>query len=103
MANRVRYYQINREDTDPILLQEAIDFLNSKGKTKIYPYGKGQLCFHHRKCYWLFSPETMRYSPRHRANERWYRGDSFEDVWERINGWLDYRDAKRKEDAEESL
>ena len=101
MANRVRNYQINREDTDPILLDEAIEFLKSKGKTKIYPYAKGQLCFHHRKCYWLFSPETMRYAPRHRSNERWYKSYSFEDVWEGINGWLDYRDKKMQEDTDD--
>ena len=97
MAKRVSEYRITDKNTDPHVLEEALFFFQEKGKKKIYPYAKGQLCFSHRGCYWLVSPETMRYAPRHRANEKWYVKQSLEDIWEGINGWLDYRDSKRKE------
>lgn len=96
MSQRVGQYQITEPDTDPVLLEEALEFFRNKGKAKVYSYGKGQVCFHHRKAYWFVSNETKKYAPRHRSNERWYRADSLEEIWDGINAWCDYRDNKRK-------
>lgn len=98
MTNRVGQYQITEEVVDVILLEECLEFFKSKGKKKVYPYAKGQVCFHHRKSYWFVSPYTMKYAPRHKANERWYKAEDLEGVWEGINAWLDYRDRKAKEE-----
>jgi hypothetical protein len=100
MAKRVSEYRITDENTDPYLLDEVIAFFKQKGKKKVYSYAKGQVCFSHRGCYWLVSPETMKYAPRHRSNEKWYKEHSLENIWGGINKWLDYRDLKRKEREE---
>jgi hypothetical protein len=48
MTNRVGQYGIsNEEDADFLIIQEAVDTLKSLGKAKVYPYGNGQICFHH--------------------------------------------------------
>ena len=51
MANRVHQYQIHHADkADPQLIDDSIETLNNLGKKKVYPYGAGQICFHHRQC-----------------------------------------------------
>ena len=95
MANRVNQYQIYHADkADPQLKDDAIETLNNLGKKKVYPYGAGQICFHHRKCYFFISPYSMKWCPRHKAHQKWHSGcDSIEEIFDDINGWCDYRDS----------
>jgi hypothetical protein len=99
MANRVGQYYISETDiADPVMIEETLNELEKLGKPKAYPYGAGQVCFHHRKCYFFISPHTMRWSPRHKSNQRWYGAyESVAEIFESINGWCDYRDRKRQE------
>ena len=102
MTNTVGQYQITSpENTDLSLLEDSINELKRLGKKKIYPYGSGQLCFHHRQCYFFLSPTSMKWAPRHKAHAAWYKGArSVEEMFNNINGWCDYRDRKRKEKQE---
>jgi hypothetical protein len=99
MANRVGQYHIHdAEKADPMLIENAIESLKNLGKTKIYPYGAGQICFHHRKCYFFITPYSMKWCPRHKAHQKWYKGyESIEEIFDAINGWCDYRDSFRKD------
>jgi hypothetical protein len=101
MVNRVGQYQITETDiADPEMIDEAINELKRLGKKKIYPYGAGQICFHHRNCYFFISPHTMKWTPRHKAHCKWYAGcNSIEEIFSSINGWCDYRDRKRQESS----
>jgi len=98
MANRVGQYYISETDiADPAMINETINELERLGKTKVYPYGAGQVCFHHRKCYFFISPHTMQWAPRHKANQKWYRGyNNIAEILDSINGWCDYRDRKQQ-------
>ena len=102
MTNTVQQYQITSpENTDVLLLEDSINELRRLGKKKIYPYGAGQICFHHRKCYFFISPASMKWAPRHKACASWYKGaSSVEEVFKSINGWCDYRDRKQQENQE---
>ena len=95
MANRVNQYQIYHADpADPPLIDDAIETLNNLGKKKVYPYGAGQICFHHRKCYFFISPYSMKWCPRHKAHQKWHSGcDSIEEIFVDITEWCDYRDS----------
>lgn len=100
MAKRVGQYWIKKPNIDVDLIEETILFFTGKGKKKIYPYDRGQVCFFHRGTYWFVSPYNMMYSPRHRAYEKWYKAKNLEGIWEGINKWSDYRDSKKKENEE---
>jgi hypothetical protein len=102
MTNTVGQYQITSpENTDVSLLEDSINELKRLGKKKVYPYGAGQICFHHRQCYFFLSPTSMKWAPRHKAHAAWYTGArSVEEMFNNINGWCDYRDRKRKEKQE---
>ena len=80
--------------------QDALDTLKSLGKTKVYPYGKGQVCFHHKGDYFFISPYSFKWSPRHRANEKWRKPKdlSIKGCFEDIDGWCEYKKRKRLED-----
>jgi hypothetical protein len=97
MAKRVGQYRITRSDGDVDLIVDTIMFLIDKGKTNIYPYSNGQVCFSHRGTFWFVSPYNMMYSPRHRANGKWYKAENLEGIWEGINSWLDFKESKKKE------
>jgi hypothetical protein len=101
MTNRVGEYNIHYTDeADPLIIQDTLDTLKSLGKTKVYPYGKGQVCFHHKGDYFFISPYTFKWSPRHRANEKWRkpRDLSIKGCFEDIDGWCEYKKRKKLED-----
>jgi hypothetical protein len=103
MTNRVGQYGISNEaDADFLIIQEAVDTLKSLGKAKVYPYGNGQICFHHKGDYFFISPYTFKWSPRHRCNEKWRKPKELtvKGCFEDIERWCAFKKRKQLENKE---
>jgi hypothetical protein len=102
MPQSINNYWMKKADEcrDPQLLDEYLKYFLEEGK-KAKAYGSGQIVFHHRGSYWFVSPDTGKYAPRHKANQKWYtpKERTPKSVLEGINGWCDFRDSKRAEYA----
>jgi len=85
MSKHINTYRItNPEEVDLVNFDEAMEYLKLKGKKNPMPYDNGKICFHHKGNYFFINTLTWSWCLRNKANRKWNRASSMDEVYNAI-------------------